>query len=104
LLDADVFTQALALPVSSYSYESFTSAFSTIKSKWPEHTVRVAVFNAGAGVWKNFLSVTEEDIRKSVDTNIVAAFAFSREAILAFQNNSEDSLGKKGTLIFTGEL
>jgi NAD(P)-dependent dehydrogenase (short-subunit alcohol dehydrogenase family) len=95
-------SQALALTIPSYSYETFATAFSSIKEKWPESSVRVAVFNAGAGIWKNFLSVTEADVQTSVDTNIVAAFGFSREAILAFQKNDEDSLGKKGTLIFTG--
>jgi NAD(P)-dependent dehydrogenase (short-subunit alcohol dehydrogenase family) len=94
--------QALALTIPSYSYETFATAFSSIRDKWPESAVRVAVFNAASGVWKNFLSVTEADVQTSVDTNIVAAFGFSREAILAFQKNDEDSLGKKGTLIFTG--
>jgi NAD(P)-dependent dehydrogenase (short-subunit alcohol dehydrogenase family) len=33
---------------------------------------------------------------------VVAAFGFSREAILAFKDLVENEEGKKGTLIFTG--
>jgi NAD(P)-dependent dehydrogenase (short-subunit alcohol dehydrogenase family) len=54
------------------------------------------------GYWKPFLEVKEEEIRDSLDTNVAAAFGFSREAILAFKEQTENELGKKGTLIFTG--
>jgi NADP-dependent 3-hydroxy acid dehydrogenase YdfG len=39
-----------------------------------------------------------------VDTNIVAAFAFARQAILAFKelDIEEGGKGKRGTLLFTG--
>jgi NAD(P)-dependent dehydrogenase (short-subunit alcohol dehydrogenase family) len=59
-------------------------------------------------VWKPFLDVTPEDLQESVDTNITAAFAFSREVILTLKENEIDvdgklgGRGKRGTLLFTG--
>lgn len=48
-----------------------------------------------------FLEITEEDIRISAQTNIVAATAFSQAAIRAFlSKGDEKDVG--GTLIFTG--
>jgi hypothetical protein len=41
---------------------------------------------AWLGVWKGFLDVTEEDLKKSLNGNVVGAFAFSREVILAFKD------------------
>lgn len=72
--------------------------------------LRVAVFNAGYGIWKPFLDLTEEEVRESLDVNALAAFTFSREVLLEFTKNdveqpSEGGKGgsrKKGTLIFTG--
>ena len=63
--------------------------------------MRAAVWNAGFGVWKPFLEITPDEVQTAVDTNVVAAFAFAREAILAFKRNPDDNT-KKGTLIFTG--
>jgi NAD(P)-dependent dehydrogenase (short-subunit alcohol dehydrogenase family) len=97
-----VITQALPLHVSSYSYASFTDAFKKIRSEWPDSPIRVAVFNAAANYRKPFLEVKEEEIKDSLETNVVAAFGFSREAILAFKEQTDNELGKKGTLIFTG--
>ncbi len=38
-----------------------------------------------------------------LQTNVAAAFAFSREAILDFKENEiQEPIGKRGTLIFTG--
>jgi NAD(P)-dependent dehydrogenase (short-subunit alcohol dehydrogenase family) len=62
----------------------------------------VALFNAGFGVWKPFLQITEEELDRATDTNVKAAFAFSREAITAFKGQSLDEHGKRGTLLFTG--
>ena len=64
--------------------------------------IRAALWNAGHGVWKPFLDVTEEDLSLVVSSTIVAPFAFAREVIRAFKENDEDALGKRGTLIFTG--
>jgi len=87
----------------SYSPSSLQTAFATIKSRWPASPLRVALFNAGHNVRKPFLDITPEEVQTSVDTNIVAAFAFAREAILAFKElDIEGGKGKRGTLLFTG--
>ncbi|KAJ3557748.1 hypothetical protein NM688_g1302 [Phlebia brevispora] len=98
--------EVAAFPVKEYSYSAVLAVFDQVRShRWSSQEpaeVRVALWNAAAGVWKPFLNVTEEDLKTSLDSNVVAAFAFSRGAILAFQKNSIDGLGKRDTLIFTG--
>ncbi|KAF7986918.1 hypothetical protein HWV62_12705 [Athelia sp. TMB] len=94
--------EAAAFPIANYSPSSIQSAFGSIKSQWPESPLRVALFNTAFGVWKPFLQVTPEEVQESVDTNIVAAFAFSREAIIAFKDLDLNDKGKRGTLLFTG--
>ncbi|KAG6330394.1 hypothetical protein ID866_8695, partial [Astraeus odoratus] len=94
-----------------YSPSSVRSAFASIRSHFPAASspLRVALFNAGHGVWKPFLEVTDEDVRDSLDI-VAAAFAFSREVIteflkLGFEDSSEGGQGgarKRGTLLFTG--
>jgi len=100
--------EAGAFPIPSYTPTAINTAFSEIKSRWPNSSVRVALFNAGHGVWKPFLEITPEEIQKSVDVNIVAAFAFAKEALLAIKDldiegdGEKDGKGKRGTLLFTG--
>ncbi|KIJ40288.1 hypothetical protein M422DRAFT_32332 [Sphaerobolus stellatus SS14] len=94
--------EAAAFPIKSYTHEEIHSAFNAIKGHWKDSDIRVGVFNAGSGVWKGFLDITEEDLKKSLDTNIVAAFGFARESILAFKDLPLLDGQKKGTLIFTG--
>jgi NAD(P)-dependent dehydrogenase (short-subunit alcohol dehydrogenase family) len=88
----------------SYTPSSLQSAFAAIKSRWPTSPLRVALFNAGHNVRKPFLDLTPEEIQTSVDTNIIAAFAFARQAILTFKelDIEEEGKGKRGTLLFTG--
>jgi short-subunit dehydrogenase len=70
----------------------------------------VALWNASEGIWKHFLDITEEEIQRCVNTDIVGSFAFARAAILNFQENElskgtdegVEGSGKRGTLIFTG--
>jgi len=93
--------EAAAFPIKAYDYGNIHAVFEAIKQHWPGDEIRVAVWNTAQGVWKGFLDVTEEDIQSSVDINIVAAFAFSREAILAFKDLPLNDKGKRGTLIFT---
>jgi NAD(P)-dependent dehydrogenase (short-subunit alcohol dehydrogenase family) len=91
--------------VQSYSHQEISSAWAKIRERYrkPLYSIRVAVFNAGSAVWKGFLDITPEDVQDVLQTNVAAAFAFSREAILDFKENEiQDSLGKRGTLIFTG--
>lgn len=96
--------QAAPFPVQAYDAASLTSAFSAIHQTWPSstHTVRVAVFNAAFGIWKPFLEITDEEVAEALDTNVRAAFAFSRLAISLFKDNALDEVGKRGALIFTG--
>jgi NAD(P)-dependent dehydrogenase (short-subunit alcohol dehydrogenase family) len=96
--------QAAPFPVQSYTHDTLQSAFSSIQSHWPSSTssLRAALFNAGHGVWKPFLDITPEEVTTTLETNVVAAFAFARAAILVFKENELDERGKRGTLIFTG--
>lgn len=91
-----------AFPIKEYNYKDVHSAFEAIKKHWPDSELRVALWNAGYGVWKPFLDLTEEEVTESLQTNVTAAFSFSREAILAFKQLSLNELGKRGTLLFTG--
>lgn len=97
--------KAEAFPISSYSAGDVSSAFKSIRSKFPapEYAVRAALYNASQGLWKPFLQITAEDVSAITQTNIEGSFAFSREAIQLFKENeiSEDT-GKRGALLFTG--
>jgi len=94
--------EAEPFPVASYEPDNLADAFHKIKERWPESELRVAVWNAGYGVWKPFLELTDDEVKEALDTNIRAAFAFSRASLLAFQKNELNEAGKRGTLIFTG--
>ncbi|KAF8576733.1 NAD-P-binding protein [Ramaria rubella] len=94
--------EATGFPIKEYTHEEIHSAFAAIKKHWGDADIRVGLFNAGHGVWKSFLDITPEEVQRSVDTNIVAGFAFAKEAILAFKESPHDAAGKRGTLIFTG--
>ncbi|KIJ23325.1 hypothetical protein M422DRAFT_276123, partial [Sphaerobolus stellatus SS14] len=63
--------EAAAFPVTTYTHAEINSAFNAIKNHWKDSDIRVGVFNAAAGiVWKGFLDVTEEDLKKSLDINV----------------------------------
>ncbi|PFH53616.1 hypothetical protein AMATHDRAFT_73419 [Amanita thiersii Skay4041] len=97
--------EAVAFPVKSYSNEDISSVWGDIRSRFsmPQYSIRAAVFNIGYGVWKPFLDITHEQVQESLQTNVAAAFSFSREAILDFKKNDiEQPSGARGTLIFTG--
>ncbi|KAF8900895.1 hypothetical protein CPB84DRAFT_1815343 [Gymnopilus junonius] len=69
----------------------------------PQYVVRVAVFNAGHGVWKSFLDITPQDVQDVLQVTVAAAFSFARGAILAFKENDiAEPNGKRGTFIITG--
>ncbi|PPQ90338.1 hypothetical protein CVT25_007740 [Psilocybe cyanescens] len=96
---------AESFSIASYSNDDIVSAWTAIHAKFPkpEYIIRVAVFNAGFGVWKKFLDITPQEVEESLQTNVAAAFSFSRAAILAFKDNDiEQPNGKRGALIFTG--
>ncbi|KAG8684220.1 hypothetical protein FRC09_015531 [Ceratobasidium sp. 395] len=77
---------AAAFPVKTYSYADINTAFAEIKQRWPKGEIRVTVWNAAHNVRRPFLELTEEIVQESVQTNIVSAFAFARESILAFKD------------------
>lgn len=82
-----------------------TAAFTSIRSHFGSAEtapLRAALWNAGYGVWKPFLQLTDAEVSEALDTNVRAAFAFARNTILAFQQNPLDNRGKRGTLLFTG--
>ncbi|TFK22517.1 short-chain dehydrogenase/reductase SDR [Coprinopsis marcescibilis] len=96
---------AAGFPIASYSQEDIATAWSSIRSHYPkpEYDIRAAVWNAGQGVWKPFLEITPQEVQQVLETNVAAAFSFSREAITTFkQNDIDESNGKRGALIFTG--
>jgi len=92
---------AHAFPIANYDFKNINAAFASIKQHWPGEELRVAVWNAAHGVRKPFLEITEEDVGEALNTNVLAAFAFSRAAILEFKDQSLNEEGKRGTLIFT---
>ncbi|KAA1470914.1 short-chain dehydrogenase/reductase SDR [Dentipellis sp. KUC8613] len=94
--------EAAAFPIPAYNYASMHDAFASIRTRWPSTPIRAALWNAGQGVFKPFLDVTEADIAASLETNVAAAFAFAREAVLAFKAQDIDARGARGTLVFTG--
>jgi NAD(P)-dependent dehydrogenase (short-subunit alcohol dehydrogenase family) len=97
--------QAAQFPIASYSSDDITAAFESIQSHFPSPTfsIRAAIYNSARSVWKSFLDVTPQDIQETLQVDVVAAFAFSRQAILAFKENEvNETTGKKGTLVFTG--
>lgn len=98
-------SQAASFPVESYSASNVSEAFSRIRAHFPspKFSIRAALYNAAHGVWKPFLQITPEDVQGATQVNIEAAFAFSREIILSFKENSiDEATGKRGALIFTG--
>ncbi|KAG0698329.1 hypothetical protein DFH29DRAFT_1081833 [Suillus ampliporus] len=103
--------EVATFPLKDYTPASIKSAFASLKSHWPSSPLRVALFNAGYGVWKPFLDITEDEVRESIDTNVVAAFSFARAALLEFtkleletanEGGAAGDARKRGTLIFTG--
>lgn len=96
---------ATAFPISSYAPSEIAATWKAIHAEFPspQYSVRVAVFNAGDPVFKPFLDITQDEVRKSIETSVEGAFEFARGAITAFKANSlEESVGKRGTFIITG--
>ncbi len=97
------FAKAAPFPIAAYDAKSIEGVFASIKSHWPADPIRVAVYNAFARRMKPFLDLKEEDIEQSVNVNVIAAFAFARQSILAFQQAQElDATARRAPLIFTG--
>ncbi|KAI9456837.1 NAD-P-binding protein, partial [Lactarius psammicola] len=93
-------TNAVAFPTIDYNYKEVQTAFRAVRARWPHTDICIALLNPGVAVWKPFLQTTEDEI-DIVATNTKSVFAFSREAITAFQGQRLDEHGKHGTLLFT---
>ncbi|EIW76939.1 NAD(P)-binding protein [Coniophora puteana RWD-64-598 SS2] len=100
-----------AFPVDEYSGKSIQSAFASIKSTFPRSPLRVALWNAGAAVWKPFLETTSEDVLTVTCINIAGAFAFAHEVLQIFTAQEPETAAEgglagdkqtKGTLLFSG--
>ncbi|XP_006456462.1 hypothetical protein AGABI2DRAFT_78299, partial [Agaricus bisporus var. bisporus H97] len=97
--------EAAAFHLNSYSYDDVTAAWTSIKQKFSRssYEIRAAIWNVGHSAFKKFMDVTPQDIVETAEANMNGAFAFSKQAIIAFQENTiEQESGAKGTLIFTG--
>lgn len=73
--------------------ESVQNAFHTIRAQLG--TPSVVIHNAGSGVFKDFLSTTEEELDASMATNIGGLFHVAKQAI-------PDMLKTGGAIIVTG--
>lgn len=95
--------KAAPFPVQAYDYANISSAFKAISELWPrpDNEIRVAVWNTSNVLFKSFLECPEEVVRSNLEINAFAPFAFAREALLAFKEQSLDEHGKRGSLIFT---
>ncbi|CAE6456030.1 unnamed protein product, partial [Rhizoctonia solani] len=93
--------EAAAFPIKAYTHADVKAGFDEIKKYWPDGEIRVALWNAAHFVRKGFLELTEQEIEESTQTNIIGAFAFARQALLAFQDLELDDKGKRGSLLFT---
>ncbi|KAG8747236.1 hypothetical protein FRC10_001852 [Ceratobasidium sp. 414] len=93
--------EAAPFPIKAYTHTDVKSGFDAIKKHWPDSDIRVAVWNAALFVRKGFLELSEAEIEESTQTNIIGAFAFAREALLAFKDLEINDKGKRGSLIFT---
>ncbi|KAK7053453.1 hypothetical protein VNI00_004079 [Paramarasmius palmivorus] len=105
--------QATPFPAQSYSHASLQSVFRSIWSHYPQDKTvfRVGIYNIGHATFKPFLESTPEELRTSLEVNVEAAWAFSREVVVKLLENKENEFfdenggaleGGKGTLIFTG--
>ncbi|KAG7094550.1 hypothetical protein E1B28_005378 [Marasmius oreades] len=105
--------KATAFEARSYSHQDMKNVFNEIWSHYdPKQTVfRAAIYNIGYPIFKPFLETTPEEFRASLEGNVEAAYAFSREVIPKLLENQENEefeidgktiVGGKGSLIFTG--
>ncbi|TFK98104.1 short-chain dehydrogenase/reductase SDR [Pterulicium gracile] len=94
---------AAPFAIEAYNAANVSAVFVKIFEKFPAqtHTLRIALWNVAEGVFKNFLSITPEEVSTTFSSSVAPAFAFSREVILKFKENDIVD-GTRGTLLFTG--
>ena len=59
-------SQAATFPIGAYTYKEVQTAFAAVRAHWPDAEVRVALYNAGYGVRKPFLEITEAEVAELV--------------------------------------
>ncbi|KAF9074135.1 NAD-P-binding protein [Rhodocollybia butyracea] len=97
--------EVASFAIPSYEYSSIQTAFKSIRTRYPspEYNLRAAIYNSAYGVWRDFLSITPEEVKGSTEVHVEGAFAFAHEVITDFTKNEIDqTTGKRGILIFTG--
>ncbi|GAA6043608.1 hypothetical protein JCM8097_008285 [Rhodosporidiobolus ruineniae] len=94
--------EAKVFSVEEYSPDHLRRVFKDVQAAWPDGRLKAAVWNTAQ--WSNipFLDISDKDIRLSTELNIVAATAFSQEAVRAFTAQGKEDGDEGGTLIFTG--
>ncbi|ORY63813.1 hypothetical protein BCR35DRAFT_308780 [Leucosporidium creatinivorum] len=96
--------EAEVFSLQEYTHQEIKSVFDRMKAFWPDGRLKTAVWNTGQ--WSNipFLDIAENDIKLSVQINVVAATAFSQEAVRMFTApaTGEGDEGAGGTLLVTG--
>ncbi|KAM0792450.1 hypothetical protein ACM66B_005127 [Microbotryomycetes sp. NB124-2] len=79
------------------SKQSIEDAFEAIRSKWPDHGLKCAVFNANNPfIMKPFLELKDSDLKPGLDLNVYGAFYFSQKVIPLLLESGG------GTLLFSG--
>ena len=85
--------------IQDYSHTTLADVFKRVASTWPDSRVRTTVWNAAQWSRIAFLDVTEADIKRSMQMNVIAAFAFAQESLRAFLASGAEP---GGTLLITG--
>jgi hypothetical protein len=89
--------------VPSYSDDHITTAWEDIHVKFLNLNISsVSRFLTLHNVRKSFLDITPQDVQDCLRTSVADAFSFARGAISTFENDIEESSGKRGALIVTG--
>lgn len=60
--------QAAPFPVEAYTRADIQAGFDAIKKHWPDGEIRVALWNAGLFIRKQFLELSEQEVEESIST------------------------------------
>lgn len=90
-------SQAKPFTCDASDKQSIVDAFAAIRSEFPDHQVKAAVFNANNPfLMRPFLDLTEDDLKPGLDLNVYGAFNFSQKVIPLLLEAGG------GSLIFSG--
>ncbi|KAH8928113.1 NAD(P)-binding protein [Atractiella rhizophila] len=92
-----------AFPIPEYNHEQLSKAFEDIMANWPNGRLKCAVWNAAQWSRIPFMDITEADLKRSANMNMISAFAFSQNAIKYMLLPSSDPANPPGgSLLITG--